>query len=133
MVKVPAKLSTLGFWPEFNSYHASCSNFSHQLERFLSATMDEVRTSTSNKVVRSVLHIIEMSDFGLFRKSVLRRELSGVIAYPRQRDHSAHTLYNYLLGWYFFRHANALQDPINKHFELRGVGGSGANPPFASP
>jgi hypothetical protein len=123
MAKVPDELRKLQTWPEFRKYHKTCADFSDQLERFLGATMDEVRTSTSNKVVRSILQIIEMSDFGLFRKSVLRRELSGVIAYPRQRDHSAHTLYNYLLGWYFFRHARALRDPLDKQFKLRGVDG----------
>jgi hypothetical protein len=127
MGKVPDELSKLRSWPSFREYHKGCRNFPDQLERFLRATMDEVRTSTSNKVVRSILHIIEMSDFGLFRKSVLRRELSGVIAYPKQRDHSSHTLYNYLLGWYFFRHSTALKGPLDKHFQLRGVG-AGASP-----
>jgi hypothetical protein len=122
MAKVPDELGTLLAWPLFQEYHKSCPNFSDQVDRFLRATMDEVRTSTSNKVVRSILHIIGLADFGLFRKSVLRLELTGIIAYPRQRDHSAHTLFNYLLGWYFFRHAAALSGPLDDHFKIRGVG-----------
>jgi hypothetical protein len=133
MGKVPDELGMLTSWPTFQEYHKQCQNFPGQLDRFLTATMDEVRTSTSNKVVRSILHLIEISDFGLFRKSVLRRELSGVIAYPKQRDHSSHTLYNYLLGWYFFRHSEALKGPLDKHFQIRGVAAGASSPPFSNP
>jgi hypothetical protein len=132
MKKVPQELAELLAWPAFTERHKRCKNFSEELQRFLDATMDEVRTSTSNRIVRSILELIEISDFGLFRKSVLRRELTGTIAYPRQRDHSSHTLYNYLLGWYFFRHSTSLRQKLGEHFALRGVGGTAAPVPFGS-
>jgi hypothetical protein len=67
------------------------------------------------------MQIIEIKDFGLFRKSVLLRELTGTIAYPKQRDHSSHTLYNYLLGWYFFCHSTAIKNAFVQEFNKRGV------------
>src|SRR5262245_45672147 len=128
----PVELRELLAWPPFMERHRTCKDFASEIERFLSATMDEVRTSTSNRIVRSILDLIEISDFGLFRKSVLRRELTGTIAYPRQRDHSSHTLYNYLLGWYFFRHSPVVNEALSKHFAVRGVGAKGASVPFVS-
>lgn len=132
MKKVPVELGELLSWPSFMDRHKKCADFSNELQRFLDATMDEVRTSTSNRIVRSILDLIEISDFGLFRKSVLRRELTGTIAYPRQRDHSSHTLYNYLLGWYFFRHSPVLSKALNQHFAARGVGPKSPAIPFRS-
>src|SRR5262245_15157133 len=126
----PVELRELLAWPPFMERHRTCKDFASEIERFLSATMDEVRTSTSNRIVRLVLDLIEISDFGLFRKSVLRRELTGTIAYPRQRDHSSHTLYNYLLGWYFFRHASLITASLSKHFTVRGVGAKNPPTPF---
>jgi hypothetical protein len=132
MKKVPVELGELLSWSPFMDRHRKCTDFADELQRFLGATMDEVRTSTSNRIVRSILDLIEISDFGLFRKSVLRRELTGTIAYPRQRDHSSHTLYNYLLGWYFFRHSPVLSEALNRHFAERGVGAKNPPVPFGS-
>jgi hypothetical protein len=132
MKNVPQELWQLLSWKPFQDYHKSCPDFPVELKRFLESTMDEVRTSTSNRIVRSILRLLEISDFGLFRKSVLRRELTGTIAYPRQRDHSSHTLYNYLLGWYFARHSTALSASLRTHFQLRGIGLKGAEAPFNS-
>src|SRR5208337_515894 len=103
MKTIPKELETLISQREFKEYHRPCDDkFKDHVKRFLTATMDEVRTTTSNRVALEVLKRIGLGDFDLFRKAVLRRELTGEIAYQNQRDHSSHTLYNYLLGWYFF-------------------------------
>ena len=57
----------------------------------------------------------------MFREAVLRRELSGEMAYDKQRDHSSHTLYNYLLGWYFFIFCPNMKEALRAEFEKRGV------------
>jgi hypothetical protein len=54
---------------------------------------------------QSGLHILQRTDIeeaAYFWQAVLRREITGNVTYSRQRDHFAHTLYNYLMGWYFF-------------------------------
>src|SRR5205823_1257748 len=123
MKAIPTELAELLNHAPFQKYHKACGpEFDNDLKRFLSSTMDEVRTSTSNRIARLILHIIDIRDFGLFRKSVLRRELTGTIAYPRQRDHSSHTLYNYLLGWYFFLGSKPLRETLDRQFARRGVG-----------
>jgi hypothetical protein len=101
-----------GLGPAFNS----------DIVRFLEATTDEVRTITSSRVVESILEEIGLSDAMQFREAVLRRELYGNIAYPGQRDHSAHTLNNYLLGWYFFVYCVDIRKSLIKHFKIRGLG-----------
>jgi hypothetical protein len=134
MKAVPSELAELLNRRSFKNYHKPCgSEFDNDVKRFLESTMDEVRTSTSNRIARSILHIIDIRDFGLFRKSVLRRELTGTIAYPRQRDHSSHTLYNYLLGWYFFLNSKLLRKVLDEQFAKRAVGRRGSRWPFPSP
>jgi hypothetical protein len=84
----------------FREFHdALGSSFRSDILRFLQATTDEVRTITSHRVAECILKQIGLSDTMQFREAVLRRELYGNIAYQGQRDHSAHTLNNYLLGW----------------------------------
>jgi hypothetical protein len=122
MKSVSEELQKLIKWKHFCDFHAICmAELDPGLKRFLTATMDEVRTSTSTRVALSILKIMGLSDAGNFREAVLRRELLGTIAYPRQRDHSSHTLYNYLLGWYFVRHCPKLEVALTDEFKKRGV------------
>ena len=133
MKHVPIELGDLTNWVPFREYHAACgATFDDDLKRFLNATMDEVRTSASTRLAISILDIIGISDFGLFRDAVLRRELTGTIAYAKQRDHSSHTVYNYLLGWYFYRHCSIFADALAVEFQRRGVGRAKGLEPFSS-
>jgi len=54
-----------------------------------------------------------------FRWGVLRREVTADITYSKQRDHFAHTLYNYILGWYFFCYCKPISEAFKKHLEIR--------------
>ena len=133
MKHVPIELGDLTNWVPFREYHAACgATFDDDLKRFLNATMDEVRTSASTRLAISILDIIGISDFGLFRDAVLRRELTGTIVYAKQRDHSSHTVYNYLLGWYFYRHCSIFADALAVEFQRRGVGRAKGLEPFSS-
>lgn len=122
MNTVPKELAKLLKRSEFKKFHSRCDDkiYNH-LERFLSSTMDEVRLTTSNRAVLDILETIGLKDFGAFRDAVLRRELSGMIAYEKQRDHSSHTLYNYLLGWFFFVHSEKLKSALASEFGKRGI------------
>ena len=43
------------------------------------------------------------------------------MAYEKQRDHTSHTLYNYLLGWYFFLHCQPMQQSLKQEIAKRAV------------
>src|ERR1700730_600541 len=124
MKTIPKELETLISEREFKNYHRLCDvNFNDDVRRFLSATMDEVRIAISSRVALEALKRIGLDDFILFREAVLIRELTGEIAYVNQRDHSSHTLYNYLLGWYFFIKSVRLKKVLSEEFNKRGVPG----------
>jgi hypothetical protein len=72
------------------------------LEQFLSATTDSVRLVRASQASRSILEEFDMEELEELRAEVQASELMRVIPYGRQTDHSAHTLYLYLLGLYLF-------------------------------
>lgn len=71
----------------------------NRIELFLNATLDEVRLRRSDELAAHVLEINRAADTLHFRRGVTRRELGKSVHFPKQRDHSAHTINNYLLGW----------------------------------
>jgi hypothetical protein len=91
------------------------------LERFFNATMDEVRLFEASTYVSTVLELTDVEDYDHFRQGVLRREVSGEIAYQKQRDHSGHTLYNYLLGWFFYAKSRVVQDEFKRAIDRRKI------------
>lgn len=84
-----------------------------QLSRFLSATMDEARLIYADEVAAQILEGTDSSEWNFFRMGVYRRELGRQIAYPKQRDHSAHTVNLYLLGAYLREKVPGLRDAID--------------------
>ena len=72
------------------------------IESFLSATTDSVRLVRASKASREILDGSDMAELEDLRATVQASELLRVIPYPRQTDHSAHTLYLFLLGIYLF-------------------------------
>src|SRR5262245_28577703 len=61
------------------------------LLEFLASTMDEIRLRHAGAACRQALRRFDVEDADYFRLAVLRRETSRDIAFPKQRDHSAHT------------------------------------------
>ena len=90
------------------------------LDRFFGSTMDEVRLYWADEYAGQVLKLRDLDDASHFRHGVLRRELQGDVGYDRQRDHSAHTLNNYLLGWGFFEHSQRFREVLDVHLQARG-------------
>jgi hypothetical protein len=72
------------------------------IESFLNATTDSVRLVRASRASREILDEFDMGELEELRSTVQASELLRVIPYPRQTDHSAHTLYLYLLGIYLF-------------------------------
>lgn len=82
--------------------------------------MDEVRLLNAARFTRSELEFTDLADADHFRQGLLRREISGEMAYPKQRDHSAHTLHNFLLGWYIYCNVEPLRSAVTGQFQVRG-------------
>lgn len=91
------------------------------VRRFLFATMDETRLQYAADFSRIILNQEDMLDADHFREGVLKREASGEISYQKQRDHSAHSAYNWLLGWYIYSHSTAVRDAVTVHVDRRLV------------
>jgi hypothetical protein len=98
-----------------------CEQAKRHLTRFFDATMDEVRLIEASAYVSMVLGLTDIEDYDHFRRGVLRREVSGEIAYQKQRDHSGHTLYNYLLGWFFYSKSPVVKTQLCEAFDLRAI------------
>jgi hypothetical protein len=90
-----------------------------KLEKFLSASMDEVRLCSADDFAAVILTLEDMEEARYFRQALLRREITGDIDYKSQRDHAAHTVYNYLLGWYIFDHVAEIRNKFKEHLERR--------------
>jgi hypothetical protein len=124
--QLPKQLTQMAFGAKgaprtpFRDRHAGIPDEHYEhLSRFLNATMDESRLFHAEKFARYVLKETDIDDLRYFRRAVLTRELSATIGYQRQRDHAAHTLHNYLLGWFFLIHCDAVRDEARRQFERR--------------
>jgi hypothetical protein len=91
------------------------------LTRFFDATMDEVRLIEASAYASMVLALTDVEDYDHFRRGVLRREVSRDIAYQKQRDHSGHTLYNYLLGWFLYSNSTVVKNQLHEAFRCREI------------
>ncbi|MFH1924738.1 MAG: hypothetical protein ABIP48_33215, partial [Planctomycetota bacterium] len=85
------------------------------ISSFLGATTDSLRLAHASAVSRQVLGMYEMEELEDLRQQVQLSELLRVIPYGRQTDHSAHTLYVYLLGVYLFLWCRTIRESIATH------------------
>lgn len=90
------------------------------------ATMDDVRLHWADEYSQLILRHRDLDDASHFRHAVMRREIVSDITYEQQRDHSAHTLYNYLLGWCFFESIPAVREAFTT--QLRRRSGADSDP-----
>lgn len=97
----------------------SCRLDSVAGKNFFKATLDEVRLHFAERFTRSILERFDIDDAMHFHEAVLSRELTGSISYEKQRDHAAHTLNNYLLGWFFFVHSEKFRGAVTAAISRR--------------
>ncbi len=90
------------------------------LSNWLAATSDEDRLHFAEDYAKLVLKETEADDASFFRRGVWLKENIPAVQYAGQRDHSVHTLNNYLLGWYLFVNSDAVRDGFRSVFERRG-------------
>jgi hypothetical protein len=104
---------------------AVANEYATHLAPFLTANMDEIRLFHAENYAVALLRRADHDDVMHFRRGVLRREMSKDMDYDRQRDHAAHTLYNYLLGWYLTCQSGVLSSALRTHFVRRMMPPSG--------
>lgn len=92
---------------------------SNLINEFLFSTVDEVRSRRANKLAKAILDLQLLGETMFFRESVLRREAGGDIAYPGQRDHTAHTVNNWLLGWLIYEKSETFREAFTKAANAR--------------
>jgi hypothetical protein len=105
----------------FSKYQKIIKNNSSKdyLLKFLYSTVDEVRLFMSNKYSDTILSAMGVPELSYFRRTVLKKEITNDIDFLRQRDHGAHTLYNYLLGWLLFSKNEFIRECLLSEFEKR--------------
>ncbi len=91
------------------------------LDQFLDSRMDEVRLRRAGDLAEATLPLFDVSDASAFRSVVLQREVYRKISYPKQRDHSAHTVNNWLVGWLMFEKVPLLTSKISQAIAKRGI------------
>jgi hypothetical protein len=82
---------------------------------------DQDRLHFAEEYAGAVLAITDLADAMWFRRGVMRKETLPSTRYPRQRDHTIHTLHNYLLGWYFFINSATVNQQFRAAFAARGL------------
>jgi hypothetical protein len=79
---------------------------------FLEATTDSVRLVRASHASRAILREYDLSELEDLRSNIQVSELLRVIPYALQTDHSAHTLYLFLLGIYLFFYCSPIREGL---------------------
>lgn len=89
-------------------------NFIDHIVDLFSARSDIRRITRAQDVARPILSSEDFVDIMLLRDTVAKQEQKRLINYAKQQDHTAHTVYLYLLGIWFFDHVTALREAVLK-------------------
>ena len=83
---------------------------------FFAARSNVTRLVRANEVANAILLVHDFSDIMVVRNIVAQQELRRLIQYGKQQDHTAHTVYLYLLGIWFFDHVSEVHTAVvNKY------------------
>jgi len=107
----------------FHTYHQAhkFTEGVNPVKEFLSARMDEVRIYWALKTSERILRTVGAQDALDFQMRVLEREKGRRISYRKQRDHTCHTLNNYILGFYLLEHSDFLKTHMTEAFSRRNL------------
>jgi len=93
-----------------------------EISRFLNARMDQVRIYHALRASKALLETVRVREAFTFQDIVLKKERSRKIAYHSQRDHTCHTLNNFILGWYIYQNHASLKKSFSRAFTKRRLG-----------
>jgi hypothetical protein len=83
---------------------------------FFQTRTDIRRLSTAQEVANQILSLTDHTEMTGVRDIVARRELSRTIRYGKQQDHTAHTVYLYLLGLWLYDNIPVIRSSITSKY-----------------
>ncbi|WP_431785573.1 hypothetical protein [Paenibacillus lactis] len=92
-------------------------NFDKLLIDFFSARSDIKRVIYGERVAEKVLETMEYTEILGLRKEVASLEIKRIIDYGKQNDHTAHTVYLFLLGIWVYDSVSDLRKAINSKID----------------
>ncbi|ANF94808.1 hypothetical protein [Paenibacillus bovis] len=92
-------------------------NLTEKLEEFFETRSDIKRIQLSENICERILNLTDFSDIIPIRSEVATLEIKRRIDYKKQSDHTAHTLYLFLLGIWVYDNIPQLREKIDKSID----------------
>jgi len=92
------------------------SNFLALAKKFFNATSDAERLVAAELLAKIILIRNDMQDMAILRREVRTLELMRAISYPRQTDHSAHTVYVFFLGIWLYANCPSIASAFGERY-----------------
>jgi len=89
-------------------------DLSNAVSDLFDARTDVRRLERAQRASQKILQVNDFADMMELRNIVAQQELRRLINYAKQKDHTAHTTYLYLLGIWFFDHITDVHEAIVK-------------------
>ncbi|MEW4369531.1 hypothetical protein [Paenibacillus kandeliae] len=89
------------------------------LEKFFNTRSDIKRIQLSEIVCEKILEIMDFDDVIPLRSKVATLEIQRKINYKKQSDHTAHTLYLFLIGIWFYDNIDSLRNKIDSKIDSK--------------
>lgn len=92
------------------------------VKNLFSAKSDIRRLYHAQEFASLVLKIYDFGDILIMRDIVAKQELRRLISYGKQKDHTAHTVYLYLLGIWLYDHLDTVRSAFMKAIKEQDKG-----------
>jgi hypothetical protein len=89
------------------------------VKKFFESRTDIRRLTTAQDVANEILSINDLTDMMAIRDIVAKQELRRQINYIKQQDHTAHTVYLYFLGLWFYDNLPQLSSAIGERSKIQ--------------
>jgi hypothetical protein len=86
------------------------------VSRFLQTRTDVRRLAAAQEVAEVILRLHDHTEMILVRDIVAKQELRRTIKYGKQQDHTAHTVYLYLLGIWLYDNVPLIRSSIERYY-----------------
>lgn len=86
---------------------------SHFLKAFFASRSDIERLQRAEFLSERILSLTDFADMIPLRSAVATLEIKRLIAYNKQTDHTAHTLYLFLLGIWVYDHISEIRQAVD--------------------
>ncbi len=85
----------------------------HYLKAFFASRSDIERLQKAEYLSERILSLTDFADMISLRSTVATLEIKRLIAYHKQTDHTAHTLYLFLLGIWVYDHISEIRQEVD--------------------